>query len=108
MGRRTFSREYKLEAVRLVRERGVSVAQASRDLGVQNRCPHVFTQPRSIAVVERAHCVSAAHACNLYGAGRWHGRPQLSKPSHNLFEITSRLFLSPPTYASASRRARFN
>ena len=32
MGRRSFSREFKLEAVRLVRERGVSVAQASRDL----------------------------------------------------------------------------
>ena len=34
MGRRLFSREFKLEAVRLVRERGVSVAQASRDLDV--------------------------------------------------------------------------
>jgi transposase len=32
MGRRSFSREFKLEAVRLARERGVSVAQASRDL----------------------------------------------------------------------------
>src|SRR4029078_9798961 len=32
MGRRSFSREFKLEAVRLVRERGVSIAQASRDL----------------------------------------------------------------------------
>jgi transposase len=32
MGRRTFSKEFKLEAVRLVRERGVSVAQAARDL----------------------------------------------------------------------------
>jgi len=30
--RRRFSREYKLEAVRLVTERGVSVAQAARDL----------------------------------------------------------------------------
>ena len=30
--RRTFSREFKLEAVRLVRERGVSLAQARRDL----------------------------------------------------------------------------
>jgi transposase len=29
-----FSREFKLEAVRLVRERGVSVAQAARDLDV--------------------------------------------------------------------------
>ena len=32
--RRKFSREFKLEAVRLVKERGVSVAQASRDLEV--------------------------------------------------------------------------
>lgn len=34
MARRIFSREFKVEAVRLVRERGVSVAQASRDIGV--------------------------------------------------------------------------
>ena len=32
MGRRRFDRAFKLEAVRLVRERGVSVAQAARDL----------------------------------------------------------------------------
>lgn len=34
MVRRSFSREFKLEAVRLVRERGVGIAQASRDLDV--------------------------------------------------------------------------
>lgn len=34
MQRRIFSREYKLEAVKLVRERGVTVAQAVRDLDV--------------------------------------------------------------------------
>ena len=34
MGRRQFGREFELEAVRLVRKRGVSVAQASRDLDV--------------------------------------------------------------------------
>lgn len=34
MERRKFSREFKSEAVGLIRERGVSVAQASRDLGV--------------------------------------------------------------------------
>ena len=34
MARRQFSREFKLEAVRLVKERGVSVVQASRDLDV--------------------------------------------------------------------------
>lgn len=32
--RRKFSREFKLEAVKLVRERGVAVAQACRDLDV--------------------------------------------------------------------------
>ena len=32
MERRKFSREFKLEAVRLVKDRGVSVAQAARDL----------------------------------------------------------------------------
>jgi transposase len=34
MQRRKFGREFKLEAVRLVRERGVTVAQAARDLDV--------------------------------------------------------------------------
>lgn len=32
--RRVFSREFKTEAVRLVVERGVTVAQAAEDLGV--------------------------------------------------------------------------
>jgi transposase len=34
MERRKFTREFKVEAVKLIRERGVTVAQASRDLGV--------------------------------------------------------------------------
>jgi transposase len=34
MERRKFSREFKIEAVKLVRERGVKVAQAARDLDV--------------------------------------------------------------------------
>ena len=34
MGRRRFDRAFKLEAVKLVRERGVSAAQAARDLDV--------------------------------------------------------------------------
>jgi len=34
MQRRKFSREFKIEAVKLVRKRGVSAAQAGRDLGV--------------------------------------------------------------------------
>ena len=34
MAKRTFSPEFKLEAVKLVRERGVSISQAARDLGI--------------------------------------------------------------------------
>ena len=34
MERRKYTREFKLEAVKLIKERGVSVAQASVDLGV--------------------------------------------------------------------------
>ena len=34
MGRRVYSREFKLEAVRLVRERGVTPKQAAKDLGI--------------------------------------------------------------------------
>ncbi len=34
MERRKFTREFKLEAVKLIKERGVTVAQAARDLGV--------------------------------------------------------------------------
>lgn len=34
MGRRSFTQEFKVEAVKLVRERGVTIAQASRDLGL--------------------------------------------------------------------------
>jgi transposase len=34
MQRRKFSREFKVEAVKLIRKRGVSVAQAARDLDV--------------------------------------------------------------------------
>jgi transposase len=32
--RRAFTREFKLEAVRLISDRGVTAAQASRDLGI--------------------------------------------------------------------------
>ena len=36
MQRKKFSREFKLEAVNLVRERGVSIAQAARDLEINH------------------------------------------------------------------------
>ena len=44
MQRKKFSREFKLDAVRLVRERGVSVAQASRDLDVHQNVLHKWVR----------------------------------------------------------------
>lgn len=37
MGRKRFTREFKLEAVKLVKERGVSYVQAAADLGGASR-----------------------------------------------------------------------
>jgi len=34
MGRRTFNPKFKLEAVKLVRERGIAIRQAAKDLGL--------------------------------------------------------------------------
>ena len=38
MQRRNFSREFKLEAVKLIKERGVAVAEAVRDIDVAESC----------------------------------------------------------------------
>ncbi len=51
--RRRFSREYKQEAIRLVTERGVTVAQAARDLGL-----HV----NSLRKWVREHAADPPHA----------------------------------------------
>lgn len=39
--RRAFSRQFKLEAVKLVVERGVSLTQVAKDLDVQERAAQV-------------------------------------------------------------------
>ena len=44
MARRLHTREFKLEAVRLVRERGVPIAQAARDLGVHKNMLSVWVK----------------------------------------------------------------
>ena len=40
MERRKYTREFKLEAVKLIKERGVTVVQAARDLGVHATVLH--------------------------------------------------------------------
>jgi len=48
MQRRTFSREFKLEAVRLVKERGVTVAQAARDLDLHENVLRKWVRELSV------------------------------------------------------------
>ena len=52
MERRKFTREFELDGVRLIKERGVTVAQASRDLCVHGtvlrNCMKAFSEDRSI------------------------------------------------------------
>ena len=45
--RRTFSREFKLEAVKLVRDRNVSVAQAARDLNIHENLLRKWTRQQT-------------------------------------------------------------
>jgi Transposase len=47
MERRKFTREFKLEAVKLIKERGVTVAPASRDLGVHGTASRRWLCERS-------------------------------------------------------------
>ena len=49
MERRRFSREFKLEAVKLVRERGVAVAQAARDLDVHENVLRKWVREFAVA-----------------------------------------------------------
>ena len=48
MQRRKFGCEFKVEAVRLVRERGVSVAQAPRDLDVHETMLHPWVKQAAV------------------------------------------------------------
>lgn len=45
--RKNYTREYKLEAVRLTTEGGISVAQAARDLGINENTLHKWRQQLS-------------------------------------------------------------
>lgn len=48
MERRKFTREFKVEAVKLIQERGVTVAQAARDLGVHGTVLRRWVRERSV------------------------------------------------------------
>jgi transposase-like protein len=53
MERRQFTREFKLEAVRLIKQRGVSYAQASKDLGIHPTQLRSWVKQLEIAQLKR-------------------------------------------------------
>ena len=73
MLRRKFSREFKLEAVKLVRDWGVAVAQAARDLDVHENVLRKWVREargRSALGVSRQWPDEARAARNLAAAPR--------------------------------------
>ena len=58
MTRRKFSREFKVEAIKLVADRGVAVAQAARDLDVES-WRHSFEQTVRFRSVDRLRVQAA-------------------------------------------------
>ena len=57
MERRKFSREFKLEAIKLVKERGVSFAQVGRDLECRRRAPRHASGGRLCRREDAASCL---------------------------------------------------
>ena len=84
MVRRQFSREFKLEAVRLVKERGVSVVQASRDLDVgENILRRWIKELTADPGQARAECAARPYLPAHMGAHRLLRRlPVGSRRSH--------------------------
>jgi transposase len=63
MERRRFTREFKVEAVKLVRERGVAVKQAARDLNEEGK--HLFFASAHRSTVLALSLFLASHAPSL-------------------------------------------
>src|SRR5205809_7804110 len=66
MERRKFTREYKLEAVRLIKERGVSYVQASQDLGVHVSQLRDWVKNESLSLMQRMHPAKFPASLKLY------------------------------------------
>ena len=90
MERRKFTREFKLEAVRLIKDRGVSYAQASQDLGVHQSQLRDWVKKlggRSAACLPRPGADEAGAAGDRAAQARGHqaqGRTRHPKKSRGL------------------------
>ncbi len=97
MASRIFSREFKVEAVRLVQERGVSIAQASRDLdlndNVLRRWIREMSSDPSQASPGRGQIKASTTVWDQprYGCGRQHERADCLSRASNWGALPCRL-----------------
>ena len=70
MERRKYSREFKLEAVNLVRQRDVSIVQAARDLDVRDRLGGVNSKFERAQELEETKSTVAFVAAELLSKGQ--------------------------------------
>jgi transposase len=54
MGRRSFTREFKVESVKLVSDRGMTVWQAARDLGIHENVLCKWVKDLSSPIIARS------------------------------------------------------
>src|SRR5665213_1354719 len=81
MERRKFTREFKLEAVRLIRERGAAVTRASHDLGVHQS--QLRDWVKKFADDPQHSFPGHGQMNRTYGARRiWHDPPVLRDARH--------------------------
>ena len=74
MERRKFTREFNIEAVKLIQERGVTVAHAARDLGVHGTVWRRWVQT---SVADAAQPFQARGRCSL-SRRNWPGSAEKS------------------------------
>ena len=72
MERRKFTREFKLEAVRLIKRRGVGYTQASQDLGMHQSQPRSWVKPTRFTA---NHTLLRPHPLHAASSDKHHPRP---------------------------------
>ena len=97
MQRRTFGREFKVEAVRLIKERGVAVAQAARNLDVYENVLRKWVNELSSDPAQAfpgAGWRLVGHARDGLGLYEF---ATIQQPASSLWDVPSLEALQPPS-----------
>ena len=104
MERKRYAREFKLEAVRLLKERWVSVAQASRDLGVHANVLREWVRAFA-ADPEQAFPGRGQMKLDQLEVERLRREVQKLKAERDILKKAAAYFAKESTWSSASSRS---